>query len=412
MAQNNVTMSVVDSSLKDLYPDGIENCQPEEGKFFSMADKKQNFHGRRFELPLQLSNNHGISASFAKSQANRGNNEYQKFDIPRKTYYGAAYIENEVFAAGREDIGNIIDQVTRTTEGLKDEWMRANAKHAFGDGTGALSTIGATTVLGSPTLVLASSYDTAFFSIGMVVQFADPSGPTIRNSGGELIVTGVNREAGTVTLSGNISTVTGTQLADLVLRSGDLSVVPTGVSGWIQGSGASALHGMTRTADPLKQAGLKVDAFGKTYSDALTDGIAQQGTQGAKKGAALFINPYDCAVFLKQLDSKVARYEAGQVSTKGLATASFSAIKYLSTRGAVDVIEDHNVKVGEAWLLHMSDWEFKSAGKAPMFMNLLTGSSVFTMRPDLDAQEIRIGAYGNWICYNPANHIKFYNLAP
>ena len=60
----------------------------------------------------------------------------------------------------------------------------------------------------------------------------------------------------------------------------------------------------------------------------------------------------------------------------------------------------------------MSDWEFKSAGKAPMFMNLLTGSSVFTMRPDLDAQEIRIGAYDNWICYNPANHIKFYNLAP
>lgn len=245
--------------FKTLFPDyAIKRVVYRNSPLFAIVEKDESFFGSDMKMPVIIDGNAGYSPKLSTAINAADPTKSEAFTITRAKMYGVLKIDREMMLASGDKKGAFASGMQVETEGLFYSLGRQFTYDLYGDGKGYLGFIGATTVLGSPTVVLANANDVIWYQRGQFYQIANPATDTLRAST-TLKVNSVNRSAGTVTFDANISSVAGAALGDGIVVADSLNARIRGLRAWLVVPTAALFFGVDRTVDPTRLAGHILD---------------------------------------------------------------------------------------------------------------------------------------------------------
>lgn len=391
-------LTAFDSALKQYYTnDKVEQMVYQDHPFLALVPKREDFYGRNLPIPIQYGVPQGRSATFATAKDNKLASKFEDFVLTRVKDYALASIDNETLEASQNDAGAFLEAATNEIDSAFLSASRSMATSLFRDGSGKIGTIN-TTVTGT-TLTLEEPNDIVNFEVGMEIQFANPTGPALRDSGEAIGISSVNRDAGTMVVDAALSTISGLTASDLILQEGDISSKVSGLEAWIPSSVTSAaFFGVNRSVDATRLGGLRVTGTGMPIEEALITGANRIAREGGAPNYC-FMNYDKFAELEKSLGSKVQ-----YVDVQASAEIGFRGMMIHGPRGPIKVIGDQNNQDNIAWMLDLSKWSLYSLGRAP---KILSQDGLRLLREsDADAVEVRVGYYAQLGCRAPGHNAR------
>lgn len=409
-------MTSFDAALKEYYTDeAVEDMVYEDNPLFGLMPKDEEMYGVYKVIPIIYGNPQGRSATFTRAQT-RGaatNSYLGQFAVTRVKDYSIATIDNETLLASQNDRGAFMRAATLEIDGCINSLTRSLAVDMYRSGYGARGTI-ATSSFGVTTLTLNDLNDIVNFEVGMELDLsASESGNTLRaygSSGNGLIVTGVNRTAGTLSFAFNVNDATNgiptIAQNDVIFVRGDRqnSATPArlklaGLEAWTPYTAPSstAFFGQDRTADVTRLGGLRYDGSALPIEEALIEGATLAAREGAKIDH--YFMSYDkFSALEKSLGSKVQ-----YVDLMANARIGFRGIVVNGPRGPINVVPDQNCPANRFFGLTLSTWKLGSIGKAVRVID--TDKLEMLRLASQDGVEVRYGFYGNVYCNAPGKNI-------
>lgn len=401
-------MAVLDSTalaqvLKVQYTQNkVNNLSYPESTFFAKLKKETDFGGKVEQVAFQYGSPQGRGASFATGIGNITPSKYDAVSITRAKDYAFAQITGEMIDAASSDKYSLLNGLKREIDNAIYTCARSIAAALFGGGGGARGRIDASTTLGSAVLVLKDPNTVVNFEVGMVLNFASTDGTSGSKRSGTVTVLSIDRDAGTLTMTGNITAgIAAAASQDYIFQNGDFETTKsmlTGLAGWIPTTAPTSgdnFFGLDRSVDVTRLAGVRYSASaGGPIEETLVKASARLAREGGKPDTVL-MHPYDAANLAVALGSKVV------IANEKLPDADIgiSMMKLHGSKGPMDVLTDANCPTGYAYMLTMSTWRFKTLLGAPRILN----ADGLQMARDAttDSYILRIGYYGNLICDAP-----------
>lgn len=383
------------AALKQHYTsDRVENMVYADNPLLAMIPKMERFTGKNLPIPIIYANPQGRSASFATAQANKGSSQLKDFVLTRDKDYSLASIDNETMEASKGDAGAFLEAATVEIDGAIQSATRSLAISLYGTGSGSIGSV-ANSSFATTVLQLNDIEDVTNFEVGQVlVVSATDGGGSVRS--GDLTVVGVDRDAGTVTMSANLSTgIAAIAQNDFIFIEGDYDAKIKGLRAWIPDSAPSstAFFGVDRTSDVVRLAGVRYDGSAQPIEEALVDAASRVAREGGRTDHC-FLSYDKFSDLEKALGSKVQ-----YVDLKAKAEIGFRGMLINGPRGPIKVIPDQNCPSDRAFLLQMDVWKLYSLGKAP---KILDSDGMKMLRESAaDAVEIRVGYYAQLGCRAP-----------
>jgi hypothetical protein len=388
------------NALKTFYSkDRIEALVYRDRPLFAMLDKKTDFVGDKYKVPMIVARPQGIGSTFATAQTNKTATNYQAFYLERVKHYALASITTEAVLASQNDAGAFLRLATGEIDGAIDGLTRVIARQCYGDSSAALGQIGSITSAAPGVITLKDPEDVVAFEVGQVIT------PWNAKSGGAnhlwstalgvtTTIVGIDRNAGTLT----IGTTSGGGLTaaadDYLFVSGDRGLGISGVSAWIPASAPSSasFFGMDRTVDSTRMAGQRVDCSALPIEEALIVAARKTGREGGQPSHC-FLSFDKYAALEKSLGTKVryCEHKVGELS--------FQSIKVNGPKGDIAVLADQDCPNTNGFLLDMKQWSMYSLGPAVQILDL--DGNKMLRESTADAMEIRIGFFGNVGCRAP-----------
>lgn len=398
-----------DAALKTHYTDDrVENMVYADNPLLALMPKMENFGGRDLPIPIIHGNPQGRSRTFSNAQARADvtSTLVKDFVLTRKKDYSLATIDNETLEASKGDANAFMDAATTEIDGAIQSATRNLAISVYRTSSGAIGQL-----LEEPaetnttfTITLKNASDAANFEVGqMLVIYSAESGGTKRNSDGsddEWVIAGINRSAGTITLTGDY-TSSGTIAAnEYIFVEGDRGASISGLADWVPSTapGATTFFGVDRSVDTDRLGGLRLDGSTLPIEEALIEADAMVSAQGWGLDH-FFMNPTTFGDLKKALGSKV-QYVDMQANAK----ISFRGILVDGAKGPIKVVADHNCQGNRVWGLKLSMWKLYTLGKAVRVLD--TDGLQMLRQASADGVEVRYGQYGNVGCRAPGANIN------
>lgn len=383
-----LNMTTFDPMLKEYYGGQvIENLIYPDNPFYAMVPKMEKFLGRNYPLPVIWGNPQGRSSTFTNAQGNKTDAKLSEFLLIRKKDYGLADIDGETLKASEGDAGAFMEAATVQIDGTMQSVGRSIASTIFRNGSGTIGVVSnssfATTVL-----TLTNVQDVVNFEVGMTLTVAANETSSVRS--GTLVVTNIDRDAGTVTMSGNLSTgISAIAQNDVIQVQGDYLSKFTGLQGWLPNSAPSSttFFNVDRSTDVVRLGGVRFDASTFSIEEGLIKGVRQVNLQGGKV-SHVFLG-YDAYGNLElALGSKVQYVD---VAAHNNSNIGFRGITINSGRGLVTVIPDQNCVANRAFAVKMESWKLYSLGPSVQLLNY-DGNKILRTA-SADSYEVRVGGY-------------------
>ena len=398
-------MSKFGPGLKAYYSNQrVENMTYKDFPFYAMLTKKKDFYGKNYPLPIQIGNPQGRSHTFAKAKANQTSSIYRDFTLTRVKDYSLATVDNETAEASENDKGAFLKALTNEINSAIKSAASSMASQLYGNGSGSMATIGATTNIATNVIQLAKVDDIVKFEVGMTLVFAqlEVTGG-LRNAGATAVVTGVDRSLGTVTVNGNLSTlVPAIAVADFIFVDGDRNLSVSGLAAWLPFTAPTAgdnFFGVDRSVDTVRLAGVRFDGSALSIEEALVGGLTLSNREGGNV-KVVFMNYIDWGNLELALGSKV-QYMVTQAF--GRADIGFTGIQVKTNKGVANCVADTMAPQGFAYGLTMDSWALYSL-KEPIRILDLDGNKVLRTS-DADAVELRVGGYFQLGCDAPGYNV-------
>lgn len=413
-----LNLTTFDSMLKEHYTsDYIENLVFKDNPLLAMVPKYEDFGGRNLRVPLIYGNPQGRSASFAQAQS-RGaatSSKLEDFVLLRVRDYSIATVDNETLEASKGNENAFMEALTTEIDGAINSLTRSIAVAMYGTGFGNIGAIAATSSVTTTVLTLANQNDITNFEVGMELVVATTvSSSTLKvlgTSGNGLIVTGIDRSAGTLTFGFNVNDAANgiptIATGDVLFVRGDRqdSATPTalkisGLPAWVPygGPSSAAFFSVDRTADSVRLGGLYYDGSGVPIEEALIEGAGRVAQLGNGKIDHYFMDYPSYNSLEKALGSKVQYidYKVGQVAFRGMQVAG--------PRGMINVVPDQNCPSGTVFGLQLDMWKLYSLGKAVRVIE--ADGLAYLRQSSSDGIEVRYGFYGQMGCRAPGYNIN------
>jgi len=382
--------------------------------FYSQVRKKTNFVGQNKVVAIRNGTPQGRSVAFATGQSNKTASKYNRFTVTRVSDYAFAEISGEAILASKGDAGALLEGLKTEIDGAIYTCMRSIAIALFRNGGGSRGQISATSNVATPTITLATLTDITNFEIGMkvVACSADGSGAAtaLRSAGATATITGLDRDLGTLTISGNWSaSIAAVAASDFLFQQGDYDgttaggLMLKGLGAWLPTTapvGGDSFFGLDRSSDVTRLAGIRYVGGGGPIEETLIEAAARAAREGAQSDMC-FLNPLDYSNLVKALGAKVV-YD--RVQAVDMPDIGFKAVMLDGPMGAIKVLPDLNCPKGTAYLLQMDTWSFESLGDAPRILDL--DDQPILRMPTSDSYEVRIGYYGNLVCEAPNYNVN------
>ena len=391
------------AALKTLYSkEKVRNVVYDSNPFLAMVPKMTNFTGDGLKIPILWNDPVGLSADFATAQSNQSSSSQSAFTLTRVKEYGVAVIDGELIEASKGNEGAFLEATKREIDGVLHGVARRISIGLYRDRAGSIGQISAGSNVGTATITLANPEEIVNFYVGQKLVASATEGNTggLRSAGATVTLTAVDRDAGTLTASGNWSAgIAAVAASDYLFTEGDQTGTASankvaGLSAWVPSSapGATTFFGVDRSVDTDRLGGVRVDGSSLNIAEALMKGCARLAREGAKPDVIFM--PFDQYLnLINYLGSKVqfVDLKAGGVG--------FQALLVHAPHGAVKVVPDGACKPGRAFALQMDTWKLASLGECPHILD--ADGNRMLRQSTADQYEVRVGAYYQLGCYAP-----------
>jgi hypothetical protein len=393
-------MTSFSAALKSLYtPEKIENMVYQDHPLLAMVSKNEKFGGDNMVIPVEYGDSQNASVSISTALAGTSTLKVKKFTIERVKFYSVATVDNETLLASEGDAGAFMRAATSAIDSAIRSASSNLAKALYGSGSGKLGAV-SNSSFATTTLTLTNADDVTNFEVGMVLQVsADDGGGAVRS--GTLTVSGVDRDAGTLTTSANLSTgISAIAQNDIIVQSGNYDGQIKGLLAWIPSTAPSStsFFGMDRSSDVTRLGGIRFDGSAMPIEEALIGAASRAAREGARPNYC-FMNYSKFADLEKALGSKVQIVNV-EVAPK----IGFPGLKIQGPRGIITVIADQNCPSDRAFMLQMDTWKLHSLRKAPHIMN--TDGLDWLRDANSDSVSIRVGYYAQLACKAPGYNVN------
>jgi hypothetical protein len=389
-------------ALKQYYSNTrVENMVYRDHPFMAMLAKDENFYGKNLPLPIIIGTPQRRSASFAVAKANTSSSTLRDFLLTRKKDYSLASIDNETAEASENDKGAFLKALTVETDGAFQAASISMASSLFRDGSGTIGQIAAGGISGA-TITLADPEEVVNFEVGMSVVFAAAkSTGALRDSGAALNVIAVDRDLGVLTFDANISTITGVVAGDYLFAEGDRNAKLSGLEAWlptVSPTSGDNFFGVDRSIDPVRLAGVRIDASAMPIEEAFIKGGARVNREGGNPDIAV------CSYSKWEQLSKAlgAKVQYNVTQAYGRADIAFQGIAIKTNKGVMNVVADPFCPEDKSYLLTSKSWKLYSLKKAIRILDL--DGNKMLRETNADAVELRVGGYAQLGCNAPGHN--------
>lgn len=408
------TTTTIDKILKLVYSSkALQNAVYDENPGFALVPKTSGFNGRSHVHALTYGNSLARSANFATAQGragvngasgtDSGYNRDVNFTLNRVKNYAAANIEQEAVLASKGDNGAFVQATTQLIDGLLQTLNNDFGRDIYGRGDGALGQV--TAVSGSGPYTFTVGEAITQIEVGMEIVASTTTVDTILlNSGGGVVVTGVNRSAGTFTAATNPDTIAANcwlfikgdrQVAAITANSQYIKIL--GFNAWnpiTAPSASESFLGVDRSVDVTRLAGHRLDISSLQPEEGYITALAAMAREGAKPGTIL-------TSFTDEKNLKLALGSRVECEYAAMGDIGFESVRLRGPKGVVRIFADRNAPVGYARLLQMDTWELKYLGDL-LNKGSAIGDSGWAREYQADRAECRFSFYGNMVCHKPS----------
>ena len=409
MPAGDATIAALTNILKTRYDQKVfHQLFYRKAAFIGMIRKDEKFGANNARISLRYGAPQGGSFQLSVAQANASSSSDAGFLLTRSKDYQVSGISGEALAAGDGDENTIYNTLRGEMEGSMRNLNRSIQIHSWRNGGGARAQGNSSYSAAGKVITLASAADITGFEVGMKLDLSTDDGYNAGGSlagiraGSPLVISALDRTAGTITVTQNVNTLTGATNADYIFRNGDYSIGPAGVQRWLPATAPSSgdsHFGVDRSVDVVRLAGVRYPGNGGNKEETLIDAAELAGREGAED-LTCFLNNLDRADLVKSLGSK-AKYEPAS-DTDGV--IGYRALDVEGPDGTIKVFSDVNVPRGSFFLLDMETWVLKSAKGVP---RILDDDGLKMLREaNNDGYQWRMGGYFQYGCEAPG-----YNLA-
>ena len=392
-----LNMTTFAAALKQHYTnERIENMVYKDNPFLAMVAKYEDFGGENLKLPIKYGIPQGRSATFSDAQANKTNTQLKAFLLTRQADYSLASIANETIEASKGNANAFMEAATVEIDGAIESATRSLAIACFGDGSGAIGQVLATTS-SVATFTLKQIDDVTNFEVGMQLKLNATKTGSSGTLSTAVTVDGINRDTGVITLSASASLT-----ADhFIYQEGDYDAKIKGLNAWVPSSApgsTDSFFGVNRSSDATRLGGIRFDGSSLPIEEALIGGASRVAREGGKPDVC-FMNYSNFADLEKALGSKVS-----YVDVKASPEIGFRGILVHGPRGPIKVIPDQNCPKDVAFMLQMDVWKLYSLGKAPKILD--SDGLKFLRDSTADSVEVRVGYYAQLGCRGPGYNVR------
>jgi len=403
-----------DPMLKEHYAPGIvANLAMQKNKAIGMMAKKNKKPGggREWVQPIQFGMPGGGSTDFPTALAASNNNsQYGVFQVKRAKHYRFAKVDNETIEATADgDMDAFEPAFDEFDRAIEAEGNYLNFRF-FRSGGGSIGKM-TNTAFNTAVMTLDDAAGVWGVVKGDVLNLSTANGKSGALKAGSLTVASVQRRAGTITFTGNISAGVATAATnDFVFLAGDFLGSGNGGSmagliDWIPDTDPSdTFFNVDRSQDPDMLGGLRVDGTdGRPVHELLIDMVVEADNMGAEPDVVL-ANPRTLGNLSKQLEGKWI-IQKGSGYSGSNPDIGYKGWQVELEGHSVTVFSDRCCQVDHLWMLQMDTWTMFSAGPAPNFLQKRAGS-IIKVSENADAYEARIGEYANFACKAPGWNVQ------
>jgi hypothetical protein len=403
-----------DAVLKDMYTtEKLEELSyTEDQQFYAMVPKKS-AGGRRWIQPIEYNHPGGASADFALAMANETSSNFEDFQMSQRQQFQRVTVKYDLLLASQkkdEAFQPAFDEFDRGFRGLAD---KVGAR-LYRRNTGAIAQL-ANSTAATTTLTLADKADIFSFQIGMRLKGSTTNGGAVYT--GTATVTGVDDEAGTLTISANLdSAFTAPATTCFLYQEGDAqnggtALCFSGLEDWLPVTDratrlAASFNGVTRSASPTKLGGVYLNATGMAYDEMIIK-LVQRVTKHQGKPDTILMNPDVIGELMLLENSKRFNFRDITVSVKGSAgdiVVGFSAVMASIGGRQVKIIGDRNCPSNRTYALQLNTWKLWHLGQLPDFIGREMGLPILKQAETQPALEARMCAFGDLGCSAPGKN--------
>lgn len=396
-----------DAALKQHYTaDRVEDMVYKRNPLLALMPKMEAFGGRNLPVPIIYGNPQGRSKTFtnAKTRGAATSSKITDFVLTRTKDYSIATIDNETLEASKGDQNAFMTAATTEVDGAINSLTRSIAVGLFRDDSAAIGQVLAEPANASPFVVtMKQNSDITNFEVGMVVViWSAKTAGTQRNSDGSDVnweIAAIDRDAGTITLTGTYDGSGTIAANDYLFVEGDRGLGISGLASWVPDTAPTStlFFGVDRSVDVTRLGGLRLDGSGAPIEEVLIEGDAMIGREGQYIDH-YFMNPKKLGDLKKALGTKVQ-----YVNLQANARVSFSGVQIDGEKGPINCLADFNCPYDRCYGIAMEYWKLYSLGKA---VRVIDTDGLQMLRQDTsDGVEVRYGFYGNVATRAPGSNI-------
>lgn len=392
------------AALKTYYnKQKMQKLTYKDAPLFAMLNKYEDFFGASYPLPMKVTTPQGRAAAFANAQAQKVASNYKTFSLTRVKDYSLASIETEAMLAAENDAGAFIRLATAEIDGAIEALKRSIQWSLYGDGSGSLGQVSAepTENASTFTITMTSVDDISKIEVGQqLVIHSAASGGSKRTSDGtddEWLVAGVDRDLGTITLTGTYDSSGSIAANDYIFVDGDRGAKLSGLAAWFPSSAPSsaAFFGVDRTVDASRLAGVRISCTGKPQDEALVDAARTMGRHGANPD-----HVFSCFTKYASLEKTLgARVRYKDVEVAGI---GFRGIEIAGPQRAITVLPDRDAPSDKQYMLTMDTCGLYTLKEAVQILD--QDGNKFLRESSADALEVRVAMFGQFACDNPGQN--------
>ena len=402
------TLSTVDAILKDDYKEYLDNLNNANFILSQVETRKDTVQGRIARHAVHLGRSSGVGARAENGTLpTAGNQAFATVPVPVRYVYGRIQLSGPTIKQAVTDRGAFIDALDAEMEGIKNDAMKDVNRQLWGTSNGVIAQCGTTT--SATTVVLASTTGSTalrqlFFDGGMVVDIGTVASPTTVASA--RTITSVDETNKTIAISGAAVT---TSSSHFVFRSGaggassntgqpgDGQVELTGLQTIVDDT--AVLHTINPSSQPKWKSYVNSNSgTNRSITETLITGSIMKTLTNSGKKPSLLVSAEGVNLAISNLLLSLKR-NMEQTQLKG----GYAGIQFYSpsVSGKGDeaptaLYADFDCPNNRLYGINPDVLVYHQVGDGFQFMDL--DGAVMNRKPDVDAYEATLYAYGELAC--------------
>jgi len=402
------TLSTVDAILKDDYKEYLDNLNNANFILSQVETRKDTVQGRIARHAVHLGRSSGVGARAENGTLpTAGNQAFATVPVPVRYVYGRIQLSGPTIKQAVTDRGAFIDALDAEMEGIKNDAMKDVNRQLWGTSNGVIAQCGTTTA--ATTVVLASTTGSTalrqlFFDGGMVVDIGTVASPTTVASA--RTISSVDETNKTIAISGAAVTTSSTHF---VFRSGaggassntgqpgDGQVELTGLQTIVDDT--AVLHTINPSSQPKWKSYVNSNSgTNRSITETLITGSIMKTLTNSGKKPSLLVSAEGVNLAISNLLLSLKR-NMEQTSLKG----GYAGIQFYSpsVSGKGDeaptaLYADFDCPNNRLYGINPDVLVYHQVGDGFQFMDL--DGAVMNRKPDVDAYEATLYAYGELAC--------------